>query len=59
MTQPCSHTRVQIISQDENGKFVECLDCREIYEAAELDELTAPPIQQPVEATDTSSLADA
>ena len=59
MTQPCSHTHVQIISQDENGKFVECLDCRELYEAAELDELAAPPIPQRVEATDASSLADA
>jgi hypothetical protein len=57
MTQPCSHNRVQVISQDENGKFVECLDCREIYEAAELDELTAPP-QQP-DTAEASSLADA
>jgi hypothetical protein len=58
MTQPCSHNRVQVISQDVNGKFVECLDCREIYEAAELDELTAPLQQQP-DAAEASSLADA
>ncbi|MSO20636.1 MAG: hypothetical protein EXQ56_09285 [Acidobacteria bacterium] len=45
MTQPpiqsCSHARVEVISQDANGKFFECLDCREIFESAELDELLA------------------
>lgn len=56
MTQPCRHTRVEVISQDENGKFVECLDCREIYEAAELDEQAGPERPSPEQA---SSLSDA
>jgi len=41
MTQPCRHDRVEVIAQDTNGKFVECLDCREIFEAEELDELAS------------------
>ena len=55
MTPVCRHTRVEVISQDDNGKFVECLECREIYEAAELDDLTAKESQDP----QTSSLSDA
>ena len=39
MNEPCRHARFQLISQDENGKFLECLDCREIFESSELDEL--------------------
>jgi hypothetical protein len=38
MTKACRHTRFETISQDENGKFVECLDCREIFESGELDD---------------------
>jgi hypothetical protein len=57
MTQACRHLRVEIISQDENGKFLECLDCREIYEAAELDELAAKAREQDSE--ESSSLTEA
>ena len=39
MGQPCSHTRRQVIAQDEVLKFVECLDCGEIFESDELAEL--------------------
>ena len=56
MTQPCRHARVEIISQDANGKFVECLDCREIYEAAELEDSAEQP---PVAEQEDSSLSDA
>ena len=42
MTAPCNHTRFQIISQDDNGKFLECLDCREIFESSELEEPEQP-----------------
>ena len=38
MTVPCNHTNVQVISQDDNGKFLECLDCTEIFESSELEE---------------------
>jgi hypothetical protein len=40
LTKPqCRHERLNIISQDEAGKFVECLECGEIFESSELDEL--------------------
>jgi len=39
MTEPCSHARTEVIAKDENGQFVECLDCKEIFESSELDEL--------------------
>lgn len=38
MTEPCSHYRTQIIAKDENGQFVECLDCKEIFESSELED---------------------
>jgi hypothetical protein len=56
MTPVCRHARVEIISQDENGKFVECLDCREIYEAAELDEQAA---KEGSSGQEAASLSDA
>ena len=38
MTTLCPHVRVQVIAHDDNGEFVECLDCREIFESSELEE---------------------
>ena len=38
MTNPCAHARLQVIAHDETGEFVQCLDCREIFESSELDE---------------------
>jgi len=38
MNEPCSHARTQVIARDENGQFVECLDCKEIFESSELDD---------------------
>ena len=38
MDTPCNHSRTQVIAQDENGKFLECLDCKEIFESSELEE---------------------
>ena len=38
MSSPCSHSRVQVVSQDDNGQFLECLDCQEIFESSELEE---------------------
>jgi hypothetical protein len=34
----CEHARVNVISHDDNGQFVECLDCKEIFESSELEE---------------------
>lgn len=38
MKEPCFHARTQVIAHDENGEFVECLDCKEIFETSELGE---------------------
>jgi hypothetical protein len=38
MTIPCSHIRIRVIAHDDNGEFVECLDCKEIFESSELEE---------------------
>ncbi len=38
MTTHCEHTRTQVISHDGNGEYVECLDCKEIFESGDLDE---------------------
>ena len=38
--QPCQHPRVQIVSRDEDAEFVECLECREIFESSELKDIS-------------------
>ncbi len=37
--QPCRHPRVQIVSRDEDSEFVECLECREIFESSEFKDM--------------------
>jgi hypothetical protein len=37
--QPCKHPRVQIVSREEDAEFVECLECREIFESSELKDM--------------------
>ena len=39
MNQPCRHPRVQIVSRDEDAEFVECLDCREVFESSEFKDM--------------------
>ena len=39
MEQPCRHPRVQIVSRDEDAEFVECLECREIFESSEFKDM--------------------
>jgi hypothetical protein len=39
MNQQCQHPRVQIVSRDEDTEFVECLDCREIFESSEFKDM--------------------
>ena len=37
---PCKHPRVQIVSRDEDAEFVECLECREVFESSELEDMS-------------------
>ena len=38
---PCVHPRVQVVARGEDGEFVECLECREIFEASEFKDMEA------------------
>jgi hypothetical protein len=38
--QACKHPRVQIVSRDEDAEFLECLECREIFESSELKDMS-------------------
>jgi hypothetical protein len=38
--QQCKHPRVQIVSRDEDAEFVECLECREVFESSELKDMS-------------------
>jgi len=38
--QPCQHPRVQIVTRDEDAEFVECLECREVFESSELKDMS-------------------
>ena len=38
--QPCKHPRVQIVSRDEDGEFVECKECGEIFESSEFKDMS-------------------
>jgi len=39
MEQKCLHPRVQVVSRDEDAEFVECLECREIFESSEFKDM--------------------
>jgi hypothetical protein len=46
---PCKHPRVQIVSREEDAEFVECLECREVFESSELKDMS---IEESSEAED-------
>ncbi|MGA7220489.1 MAG: hypothetical protein WBX38_19395 [Candidatus Sulfotelmatobacter sp.] len=37
---PCKHPRVQIVSREQDAEFVECLECREVFESSELKDMS-------------------
>jgi hypothetical protein len=40
MTKPtCPHSRTQLIAKDNDAEYVECLDCGEILESAEIEKV--------------------
>ncbi|MBI2956497.1 MAG: hypothetical protein HYY26_04200 [Acidobacteria bacterium] len=43
MAQACRHRRTRLIAQDDATTYVECLDCGELFDTAELDEPPPPP----------------
>lgn len=42
MSDPCRHQRTRTIAEDDATTYVECLDCGEIFEAAELEPKPQP-----------------
>lgn len=39
MKQKCRHPRVQIVARAEDSEFVECLECREVFESSEFKDM--------------------
>ena len=39
MEKTCRHPRVQVVSRDEDAEYVECLECREIFESSEFRDM--------------------
>ena len=39
MDNQCRHTRVQVVSRDEDAEYVEGLECREIFESSEFRDM--------------------
>ncbi len=40
MQTACEHHRTQIIARRDGVDYVECLDCRQIFEAEDLEQVT-------------------
>jgi hypothetical protein len=39
MNNQCRHPRVQVVSRDEDSEYVECLECREVFESSEFRDM--------------------
>jgi hypothetical protein len=35
----CTHPRVRIVSRDEDAEYVECEECREVFESGEFRDM--------------------
>lgn len=46
---PCKHPRVQIVAREEDAEFVECLECREIFESSEFKDMAIEETKLPKE----------
>ena len=45
----CKHPRVQIVSRDEETEYVECQECREVFESSELKDMAIEEKKEPEE----------
>jgi hypothetical protein len=39
MPTPCKHPRVKIVSRHEDTEFVECLECGEVFDSEEFQDM--------------------
>jgi hypothetical protein len=37
LSRSCQHERTQVIAKDSDARYVECLDCGEIFETQEIE----------------------
>jgi hypothetical protein len=51
MATPCKHPRVRIVSRQEDAEFVECLECGEVFDSEEFNDME---IEETVESEDAS-----
>ena len=40
MQPPCKHPKVRVVAREEDVEYVECLDCGEVFDADEYQEMT-------------------
>ena len=40
MQTPCEHNRTVVIARRDGVDYMECLDCKQIFEAEDLDQVT-------------------
>jgi hypothetical protein len=45
----CSHPRVQIVAREEDAEFVECLECREVFDSSEFKDMAIEESSSPEE----------
>lgn len=36
---PCKHSRVKVVAREDDVEFVECLECREVFESSEFRDM--------------------
>lgn len=39
MDKKCQHPRVQIVAREEDSEFVECVECREVFESSDFKDM--------------------
>lgn len=39
MTTPCKHPKVRVVAREEDAEYVECQDCGEVFDLAELRDI--------------------
>lgn len=39
VNQKCRHPRVKVVAREEDSEFVECVECREVFESSEFKDM--------------------
>ena len=38
-TSPCTHPKVQVVSRDDDAEYVECLECGDVFDSEEFQDI--------------------